>query len=88
MTEALVDIPGLISLITLIIGILGTYFVANRRFLRYLSVAKEAMDIISTSIDQNKTDCDLGKEVREFFNTVHENTGLPLLTYNKPVSTE
>ncbi|HOJ96100.1 MAG TPA: hypothetical protein PK024_04580 [Methanospirillum sp.] len=74
---------AVITIIVTLIGVGITYFKTNEKATKYLTIAKEAMDVIVTARDCNKTDAELGKEVREFFDAIHKDSSLPELTYKQ-----
>jgi len=72
------------AMITIIVTLIGagiTYYKTNQKATKYLTIAKEAMDVVVVARNKNATDAELGKEVREFFNSVNDNPSVPELTY-------
>jgi len=76
-------IEAAVTIGTTICGIAITYFITNKKAVKFIKIGSKIMHIVGDAYNTGKTDAEIGRQVRELCDEIDGDEATPELQYKK-----
>lgn len=76
-------IEAAVTIGTTICGIAITYFITNKKVIKFIGIGSKIMRIVGDAYDTGKTDAEIGRQIRELCDEIDGDEATPELQYKE-----